>query len=99
LGKKNPDVQAEIDIVSQISPSLVERFALLTIIVLGEIIVGVVAGVSEHHHLTWPIGGAAALGTLVAIGIWWVYFDSVSHRLPRPGIVNISLWYYFYTCP
>jgi low temperature requirement protein LtrA len=81
----NPQAQVEIDIVSAVSPSLVERFGLFTIIVLGVVIVGVVGGVSEHHHLSWLVGGTAALGTLIAIGLWWVYFDFVSHHLPRPN--------------
>jgi len=96
LGKMNPQAQAEIDVVSTVSPSLVERFGLFTIIVLGEVIVGVVGGVSEHHHLSWLVGGTAALGTLIAIGLWWVYFDFVSHHLPRPNTAMVSAWFYLH---
>jgi low temperature requirement protein LtrA len=96
LGRVNPQAQAEIDIISAASPSLVERFGLFTIIVLGEVIVGVVGGVSGHHHLSWLVGGIAALGTLIAIGLWWVYFDFVSHHLPRPGMAMVSAWLYLH---
>jgi low temperature requirement protein LtrA len=96
LGKRNPVAQAEIDIVMNVTHSLVERFGLFNIIVLGEIIVGVVAGLTGHHHLTWSIGLTGALGTLLAIGIWWVYFDSVSHRLPRVGTLPVSMWFYLH---
>jgi low temperature requirement protein LtrA len=96
LGRINPKAQDEIDIASRVTPSLVERFGLFTIIVLGEIVVGVVAGVSEHHHLNWEIGGIAALGTLIAIGQWWVYFDPVSHHIPRSGLFMISAWFYLH---
>lgn len=96
MGRKRPEVQAQIDIASRASPSLVERFGLFTIIVLGEIIVGVVSGVSHHHHLNWLIGGVAALGTLIAISLWWVYFDFISHKLPHPDIKKISFWYYLH---
>ena len=81
-GRNNPDVQAQLDIAMSVSPSAVERFGLFTIIVLGEVIVGVVNGVAEHHHLSWTVGITAALGMLSAIGLWWVYFDFVSHHLP-----------------
>jgi low temperature requirement protein LtrA len=96
LGRVNPQAQAEIDVVSAVSPSLVERFGLFTIIVLGEVIVGVIGGVAEHHHLSWTVGGTAALGTLIAIGMWWVYFDFVSHHRPRPGMATVSGWFYLH---
>jgi low temperature requirement protein LtrA len=95
-GRKNPDVQAQIDIAFSISPSAVERFGLFTIIVLGEVIVGVVNGVAGHHHPTWLVGITAALGMLIAIGLWWVYFDFVSHHKPidtRPKTVG---WIYLH---
>ena len=71
LGRRDPQVQAEIDRTTDVSPSAVERFGLFTIIVLGEVIVGVVQGVAGHHHLSWLAGGrTAALGMLIAIGLW-----------------------------
>lgn len=95
-GRNNPDVQEQIDIAISMSPSAVERFGLLTIIVLGEVIVGVVGGLAEHHHLTWLVGGTAALGMLIAIGLWWVYFDFVSHHLPLPGQLKMLSWVYLH---
>ena len=79
-----------------ISPSMVERFGLLTIIVLGEVIVGVVQGVAGHHHLTWEIGLSGALGMLIAIGIWWVYFDFVSAHNPKRGLFSEVSWLYLH---
>ncbi len=96
LGKRDPRVQAQIDIVTTVSPSLVERFGLFTIIVLGEVIVGEVSGVLENHHLNWLISLTAALGSLIAIGLWWVYFDSVSHHLPRLSSAMVSAWFYLH---
>jgi low temperature requirement protein LtrA len=92
LGKKDPLIQAEIDHVTAVRPSFVERFGLFTIIVLGEVIVGVVQGVAGHHHLSWLVGGTAALGMLIAIGLWWIYFDFISHRMPKPGHLTVSWW-------
>jgi low temperature requirement protein LtrA len=96
LGKNNPQVQAQIDIVTTVSPSLVERFGLFTIIVLGEVVVGVVNGATQHHHLNWLVGITAGLGTLVAIGLWWLYFDSVSHHLPLLDTLMVSKWFYLH---
>jgi low temperature requirement protein LtrA len=91
-GRTNPDIQAQIDISFSMSPSAVERFGLFTIIVLGEVIVGVVSGVAGHHHLTWGVGITAALGMLIAIGIWWVYFDFVSHHKPIDKVTKTITW-------
>jgi low temperature requirement protein LtrA len=96
LGRRDPQVQAQIDLGTDVSPSAVERFGLLTIIVLGEVVVAVVRGVAGYHHLSWLVGGTAALGMLIAIGLWWVYFDSVSHHMPQPGRLTVSGWMYLH---
>jgi len=89
-------MQEEINRVELISPSAVERFGLFTIIVLGEVIVGVVSGVAEHTHLSWLAGGSAFLGMLIAIGLWWVYFDFVSGRQPIPRTSTRLAWIYLH---
>ena len=96
LGRGRPEVQEQIDLSTDHSHSLVERFGLFTIIVLGEVIVGVVSGLTGHHDLSWTIGGTASLSALIAIGIWWVYFDSVSHRLPKHDIGSVTRWNYLH---
>ena len=95
-GRNNRSAQREIDKMVVVSPSNVERFGLLTIIVLGEVVVGVVSGLSELHHLTLEVGVIALLGMLVAIGLWWVYFDFVSHRIPRAQASSVAAWTYLH---
>jgi low temperature requirement protein LtrA len=70
------------DAVIPTTPSLIERIGLFVIIVLGEVIVGAVNGMAAITplHLDGIIIGL--LGVLVAIGLWWIYFDLVSHRAP-----------------
>jgi low temperature requirement protein LtrA len=46
--------------------------------------------------MSWLAGGTAALGMLIAIELWWVYFDSISHHLRRPGNVTVSGWMYLH---
>lgn len=94
----HPDsaIQAQVSRVDLISASVVERFGLLTIIVLGEVIVGVVSGVAEHPHLSWLAGGSGFLGMLIAIGLWWVYFDFVSGYAPVPRTGMQLLWVYLH---
>ncbi len=91
-----PAAQAQIERSMKITPSAVERFDLFTIIVLGEVIVGVVRGVAGHHSLSWTVGGIAALGMLTAIALWWLYFDFVSHRAPANRLGPTYAWLYFH---
>jgi low temperature requirement protein LtrA len=96
LGKNRPEIQAQINRSFSLNPSSVERFGLFTIIVLGEVIVGVVQGVAGHSNLNWLTGITAALGMMIAIGIWWVYFDFVSHRPPITKNTIVSIWIYLH---
>ena len=74
-----------------VSHSLVERFGLFTIIVLGEVVVGVVHGLSESvGNLETMATGVLALG--VGFGIWWNYFDLTGRRLPRGDRTGLPVW-------
>jgi low temperature requirement protein LtrA len=96
LRRNSPEVQAQIDLSMNVSDSLVERFGLFTIIVLGEVIIGIVSGVNEHHDLNWQIGITAALSMLIAIGLWWVYFDLISHHRPLRNMGIVFIWFYLH---
>ena len=89
-------VQAALDRMLLVSPSAIERFGTFTIIVLGEVIVGVVGGVAGHSHWSWLVGETAALGMVIAIGLWWIYFDFVSGRSPIARPVTSLAWIYLH---
>ena len=66
-----------------VSDALTDRLGAFIIIVLGEILSGVVAGLSSQ-----PISGLTLAVGLVAVvvgfGAWWTYFDFAGGRRPRP---------------
>ena len=72
-----------------------ERHGLIIIIAIGESIVAI--GVSVAEEVNAGIIAAAAAGTVVAAGLWWLYFDVVARvaerRLQRatPGREQNSL--------
>ena len=68
----------------------VERFGLFTIIVLGEVVVGVVEGLSEAQRGV-PATATAVLALTIGFGLWWNYFDSVGRRLPEKG-TRYAIW-------
>jgi len=82
------------DAVIATSPSLIERMGLFVIIVLGEVVVGSVNGMAELLPLDGEKIVIGLLGLAVAIGLWWVYFDLVSHRAPLSRFTQ--LWLYLH---
>lgn len=62
-----------------ITDSLIERFGLFTIIVLGEVVVGVVTGISDVARTPLSII-TGMLGLAIGIAYWWTYFDFVGGR-------------------
>lgn len=96
MGRRSAEIQAQVEKSFRISPSGVERFGLITIIVLGEVIVGAVNGLASQHHLTWYAGLTGLLGMLVAIGLWWIYFDYISHRPPLGTLEKTRDWIYLH---
>ena len=74
-----------------VSESLVERFGLFTIIVLGEVVVGVVHGLSASARgVEAMTTGLVSLG--IGFGLWWVYFDLVGRRRPKAGRDGLPVW-------
>jgi low temperature requirement protein LtrA len=71
--------------------SLAERFGLFTIIVLGEVVFGVVGGLSESEHDVKTIS-TGMIALVIGFGLWWIYFDLVGRRLPRPEDRPLARW-------
>jgi low temperature requirement protein LtrA len=74
-----------------ITDALTERFGLLTIIVLGETLTGIVAGLARApvSGLTLSVGLVAVV---VGFGAWWTYFDFAGHRPPRTAPAATLQW-------
>jgi low temperature requirement protein LtrA len=75
---------------------LPERFGLLVIIVLGESIVGTVQGLAAQDTLTWFTAITGILGIALAFGMWWIYFDFINRRPPKPQIGWAFAWAYLH---
>jgi len=81
---------------SQLAPHashLPERFALFTLIVLGESITGVVSGLTRQHWGLWSALGAM-LGLSTAFSLWWVYFDNIDGAAIRAARNQGRIWLY-----
>ena len=71
--------------------SLAERFATLTIIVLGEVVFGVVDGLSQSKRDVTTIS-TGMIALTVGFGFWWIYFDVVGGKLPKPDGRALANW-------
>ncbi|MFK0158162.1 low temperature requirement protein A [Streptomyces sp. NPDC090493] len=65
-----------------LTDSLVERFGLLIIIVLGETVTGVVDGLAGEPTTALSLA-VGLVAVVVGFGAWWTYFDFAGHRRPR----------------
>ncbi|ENW84625.1 hypothetical protein F909_00110 [Acinetobacter sp. ANC 3929] len=75
---------------------IVERYALLTIIVLGESIIGSFAATQDafsNHAVNFKEIFLVIGGLLMMFAMWWVYFDRSHHHHQRRG-VQPFLWGY-----
>jgi len=71
--------------------SMVERFDLFTILVLGEVVAGVVAGLSGAESSGAAIV-AAVFGMILGFSMWWIYFDLVGRRVPPAKAWRFGSW-------
>ncbi|HYZ88661.1 MAG TPA: low temperature requirement protein A, partial [Myxococcales bacterium] len=72
---------------------LPERWALFTLIVLGESVVAVaIATAGAHWHFT--SAAAAVLGFASVAAIWWLYFDRQSEVVLRGSTMSIVVYSY-----
>ncbi len=70
---------------------LPERFGLFTILVLGESMAAVVAGLS---HISWEFVSTltAALSVGIVTALWWLYFDNASGSVVRRDAAVRRTW-------
>jgi low temperature requirement protein LtrA len=71
--------------------ALVERFGLFTIIVLGEVVFGVVDGLSSPQRDGVAIT-TGMIALVIGFGFWWIYFDVIGRRLPRRDDAAVVRW-------
>lgn len=70
-----------------------ERFALLTLIVLGESFVKVLGSVADERA-GFGVYASATVLLVITCGIWWVYFDDVAGTEIRKGPGQWIIWLY-----
>jgi low temperature requirement protein LtrA len=81
-------IQAKVPLDTSHLP---ERFGLFTILVLGESIAAVVAGLSHEGWEPRPVI-ASVLGIAIATSLWWIYFDNLEGSVVRRRKGQRTAW-------
>ena len=79
------------DLNLKLSSSMVERLGLFTIIVFGEVILGVINGTGEVDILSAHVWVCFVLGILIVFELWWVFFALIADREIKSGFLKGQL--------
>jgi low temperature requirement protein LtrA len=74
-----------------LSSSMSERLGLFTIIVFGEVVLGVVNGISELHVANFTTWLNFTFAIAIVFALWWIFFSLASNREAKKGFVNATL--------
>lgn len=80
---------SELD--SGVTESMIERVGLFTIIVLGEVVVGIVSGIGDADATTMAIV-TGSIGLAIGFAYWWTYFDFIGGRSVRNARGTRTQW-------
>jgi low temperature requirement protein LtrA len=75
-----------------LSSGMTERLGLITIIVFGENILGVINGVNDIVDMTMKTWLVFGLGILIVFALWWIYFSIVADREVCKGFWRAQLF-------
>ena len=73
-----------------LSSSMTERLGLFTIIVFGEVVLGVVNGISNAEP-GWITLLTFIFSMTIVFALWWIFFTLISNRNATKGFVNATL--------
>jgi len=74
-----------------LSSSMSERLGLFTIIVFGEVVLGVVNGISELGITATSTWLRFAFAIAIVFALWWIFFTMASNRNAKKGFTNATL--------
>jgi low temperature requirement protein LtrA len=75
-----------------LSSSMTERLGLFTIILFGEVVLGVINGVIAFHRLDAMVWIQFGLAIIIVFTLWWLFFTIVSDRRCKSGLLNSSIF-------
>ena len=74
-----------------LSSSMFERLGLFTIIIFGELVLGVVNGIAEVGNLDFYTWIDFALAISLVFALWWIFFTMIARREAKRNFARASL--------
>ena len=74
-----------------LSPAMFERLGLFTIIIFGEVVLGVVNGTGQLPETDFRGWLHFALALGIVFELWWIFFTLIARREVKNGFQNASL--------
>lgn len=75
-----------------LSSSMTERLGLFTIIVFGEVVLGVINGTIGTHEMSALAWVQFVFAISIVFTLWWLFFTIVSDRQCKAGLLNSSVF-------
>ncbi|MFB6343916.1 low temperature requirement protein A [Saccharicrinis sp. FJH62] len=79
-----------------LSSSMFERMGLLVIIMFGEVVLGVVNGITQTNALGFSTWLNFTLEIAIVFALWWIFFTIVAQRDAQKGFLKASLLEYLF---
>jgi low temperature requirement protein LtrA len=73
-----------------------ERYGSFVMVVLGESVVGIIQGLAKSPVFTAGSVVRMVLGMSISFGLWWIYFDFIGRRPPKPHVFRVASWSYLH---
>lgn len=73
------------------SESMTERLGLFSIILFGEIVLGVINGFTSSHFMTIKAWLNFGLTMLIVFSLWWLFFSMIADKEVKAGFWNSNL--------
>ncbi|MCB0573295.1 MAG: low temperature requirement protein A [Saprospiraceae bacterium] len=74
-----------------LSSSMFERLGLFTIIIFGELVLGVVNGITEVEVLDITVWLNFAFAISLVFALWWIFFTMIARRHAKKNFIRASL--------
>lgn len=83
---KNRAKKTEVQL--SLTTSMLERLGLFSIIIFGEVVLGVINGIISLEKLNLKVWVLFSIGIIIVFALWWIFFILIADRESRKGFLN-----------
>ena len=76
----------------RLTSSMAERLGLFTIILFGEVILGIINGISKFQNLTFYHWLLFILSVFIVFMLWFIFFKMIEDKKIKKGFINSNIY-------